>query len=753
MKLKLSVISILIGSACITNITFANDSKVFNPHQNSGTYSFLADKLDKNTNSKATAALKSVLQQHHAYQLFGNENFTIKKEWADELGIHHTRLAQTINGLKVYGTSITLHKNIKLTSNRTNNAVENSYTISGKLAVNKESSALELINKSTKQMSKKLKSAQQAIHSASIEGKVITDPELVYIYLPLIDETKLAWKIEVTWSGNGEFGHDILFYDHESLALLTRHAQVHSAKSRQTYDMNKQEPKQGGGSGTLKCIDSQSCGDASAQRAHDGASGVYDFYKAKFNRDGINSSGMTMKSSVHIGDENGNNVANAYWWLDQMWYGDGDGQTLGDLTLSYDVIGHELTHGVIQYSANLAYKNGSGALNEAWADIMGAAANAYSNGSNQPDWLLAEESYTPNTPGDAMRYMNNPTKDGHSKDWWPERVPYESSPDRYNDYGGVHSNSGIANLAFALLTDGGIHPRNKSTAQVPSIGLSKAEQIFYRALTTYMNENSDFAAARTATARAAQDLYGATEKLAVETAWCAVGVGTCPDPIDDPVDDDPVDDDPIKLDNGITKTGISGAEKSNAYFTLQVPAGATNLVFNTAGRDSSGDADLYVKFGALPVVDEATNVCGNAATSNETCTINNIQAGTYYVLVHAWKAISNVSLTGSYTPPSNGGLEPITEIKENNYAWQGQTFHHDIVIPEGYSRFDVTLTGGYGDMDLYLFSPGSTTPVCQSVNWGNNEVCRIGNPRAGNWHIDTYGKQTSSGVTLKMEAY
>lgn len=134
------------------------------------------------------------------------------------------------------------------------------------------------------------------------------------------------------------------------------------------------------------------------------------------------------------------------------------------------------------------------------------------------------EAFTSSIDGDAIRYMNNPTQDNYSKDWWPEHIAWGGS-----DNGGVHGNSGIANLAFALLVDGGTHPRGKSTQVVQKLGLAKAEQIFYRALTTYMSQSTNFKGAMTATAQAAEDLFGAADKKAVEEAWCAVGVMPCGD--------------------------------------------------------------------------------------------------------------------------------------------------------------------------------------------------------------------------------
>ena len=111
-------------------------------------------------------------------------------------------------------------------------------------------------------------------------------------------------------------------------------------------------------------------------------------------------------------------------------------------------------------------------LNEAWSDILGVSAEAYKNGASSPSWKLGDEAYTPGVAGDALRYMDDPTEDGQSYDYYPER--YTGTQDN----GGVHLNSGIANLAYVLLVDGGSHPRNKTSEQVPSIGLAKAEKIF-----------------------------------------------------------------------------------------------------------------------------------------------------------------------------------------------------------------------------------------------------------------------------------
>jgi vibriolysin len=732
MKIKHLNYLLVAMSVSLSPTTFANSSDGIQAKTLNGQPMFSTGKLGEIGAAFNIKEIQSVLSNYSKVALTRNASFTIKRKWQDEFGNNHTQLTQKINGIEVFGTSVTLHAKSNIaTKGLQKNAGKNEvYAISGILA------HAEPLNNKVKNTLSSSSNKEQVIAIAQALGEVTSTPTQAYVYLPLSEETKLAWQVEVTWDNGGDdFGRDILFYDATSLILLTRHAQVHSAKNWKSYTLQNQS--QSAAPGQLLCTNNQTCGDSSAQRAHDGASKVYDYYKSRFNRNGINNNDLTMVSSVHLG----NNVANAYWTGSQMMYGDGDGQTLADLTLSFDVIGHELTHGVTQYTANLIYNNASGALNEAWSDIMGVAAKAYRDNTTQADWLLAEESYTPGVSGDAMRYMKNPTQDNYSKDWWPDRIPYVSNPTNSNDQGGVHGNSGIANLAFALLVDGGTHPRNKSTATVSGIGLLKAEQIFYRALTTYMSQSTNFSGARSATAQAAQDLYGAGEKTAVETAWCAVGVGACPT----------TGNTTEVLQNGVTKNNISGAEKAEMIFTLDVPAGATNLTFTTSG--GSGDADLFVRFANAPTL--STYDCSSTtATSNETCTISNVQTGKYYVMVQAWNQISGVSLTGSYQG-STGGLDPISEsvssVSVGQSAWTRYTYD----LPAGYSDMNIAISGGSGDADLYInYGSQSTTSDYDCRPWlgGNNESCSFNNPAAGTWYIDVYGYSSASGITLTLTA-
>ncbi|MBS4175269.1 peptidase M4 family protein [Bacillus sp. FJAT-49736] len=230
--------------------------------------------------------------------------------------------------------------------------------------------------------------------------------------------------------------------------------------------------------------------------AHYYAGKVFDYYYSKFKRLSYDNRGADIISTVHYGS----NYNNAAWIGNQMIYGDGDGRTFTQLSGALDVVAHELTHAVTQTTANLAYQAQPGALNESFSDVFG-----YFLDPN--DWLIGEDVYTPGIPGDALRSLSNPTQYGQ-----PDHMRnYQNLPiTQAGDWGGVHTNSGIPNKA--------------AYNTITSIGITKAEQIYYRALTVYLTPNSSFSSARQALVQAAQDLYGSATANSVATAWSQVGV-------------------------------------------------------------------------------------------------------------------------------------------------------------------------------------------------------------------------------------
>ncbi|HEY0093017.1 MAG TPA: M4 family metallopeptidase, partial [Archangium sp.] len=333
------------------------------------------------------------------------------------------------------------------------------------------------------------------------------------------------------------------------------------------------------------------------------------------------------KSTVH----HSTNYTNAFWNGTQMVYGDSNGVDSAPLGKSLDVTVHELTHAVTSSESNLTYSNESGALNEGMSDIFAAYCESWTLGWATPAsvWMIGDDVWTPATAGDALRYMGNPTQDGSSKDYYPTRYTGTS------DNGGVHWNSGIANLAFKLLSTGGSHPRAVTSTVVPAIGVQKAGAIFYKANVDLMTSGTTFAQAKAYTEQAAGTLYGAgsAEQAAVTKAWEAVGVGVAVAS--------------TALTNGVAKTGLSGASGSQTYYYLDVPAGKAVSFVMSGG---TGDADMYVKFGSQPSTtsyDCRPYLGGNA----ETCNIAaKTTTGRFHVMLNGYSAYSSVSLKGTYTP-------------------------------------------------------------------------------------------------------
>jgi len=249
--------------------------------------------------------------------------------------------------------------------------------------------------------------------------------------------------------------------------------------------------------------------DYAAVDAHYYAGKTYDYYKNVYGRNSFDGNGAQIKSTVHYS----RSYNNAFWNGSQMVYGDGDGTTMIELSGGIDVVAHELTHAVTDYTADLVYQYESGALNESLSDVFGTALEFYDN--RNPDWLIGEDIYTPAVIGDALRSMEDPTLYG--------------DPDHYSDLytgtsdnGGVHTNSGIMNKAAYLVSQGGTH----YNVTVQGIGIQKMTAIYYRALTQYLTASSTFSQMRAAAIQSASDLYGSTspEVTTINKAFDAVGV-------------------------------------------------------------------------------------------------------------------------------------------------------------------------------------------------------------------------------------
>ena len=262
---------------------------------------------------------------------------------------------------------------------------------------------------------------------------------------------------------------------------------------------------------------------------------VYDYYFTRFNRNGMDDRNIEVDGIVNplarseanrqTPEVVGTFINNALYCCEGLLvFGNGDGRAFNFLAGGLDVVAHEWTHGVTDFTSNLIYQDESGALNEAFSDIFGAAVEFFyqpaGGGRDQADWLIAEDVYL--LPPGYLRSLNNPVAGGE-----PDHYSLRRFIGTPTDDGGVHFNLTIATHAFYLAVAGG---RNRvSGINVPGVGMSnieRMERVFYRAFTMFLGPNSQFSDARRATLQAATDLFGAgsNERAQVELAWTAVGV-------------------------------------------------------------------------------------------------------------------------------------------------------------------------------------------------------------------------------------
>jgi len=440
---------------------------------------------------------------------------------------------------------------------------------------------------------------------------------------------------------------------------------------------------------------------------------VFDMYN-----DWVNTAPLSFQLQMRV--HYSNNYENAFWDGSAMTFGDG-GNTFYPL-VSLDVSAHEVSHGFTEQNSGLVYSGKSGGLNEAFSDMAGEAAENFMNGSN--DWKVGAQIFKGNG---ALRYMNNPTQDGNS-------IDHQS-----NYYNGidVHHSSGVFNKAFYNL------------ATTTGWDTKKAFQIYAKANQLYWTASVDWDDAGNGVMDAACDLGYNTDD--VKASLTAVGITSDVSAGSNCSTSPPTGGDNV-LQNNVAETNLSAISGDDIIYTMEVPAGATNINFDMSG--GTGDADIYVKFGETPT-DSSYDCRPYAGGNNENCTGTQTN-GTYYVRVKAYSTFSGVSLVGSYTEGDNGGGNEVIDITVNDISVarrQWQRYTQD--LGAGYSSLTVTMSGGTGDADLYVrYGANSTTGNydCRPYKTGNDEVCTIRDPDEGTWHIDIRGYSAATGVTLNIEA-
>lgn len=459
------------------------------------------------------------------------EEFQLNQVIRDETGYFHVRVDQVYNGIHVLGKQLVVHMN----NNGEPYSATGAYLAGITASANPKLTGLEALEKARKHFPGKWKHDDSLVlyqkgaevilvHRVELENDegpkrivALIDAatgELVMSYDDLKSSKPGQGSPEIGTGNSLYSGTVSITTGRDDAGLFSMLDAIRGGL--QTRDLKDKS----GGKGVILTDADNIWGDftrydraTAGVDAHFGAEMTWDYYLNVHGRNGIFNDGKGTVSRVHFRS----NYSNAFWRdsCKCVTYGDGDGILFSPL-VSIEIAGHEMTHGVTAATADLIYRDESGGLNEAMSDIFGTMIEYYASthgAVKDPNYLIGEDVFTPGTPGDALRYMDNPTMDGRSIDTYAN----------YSDGINVHYSSGIANNAFYLLAEGGTH---RLGGTVAGIGREKAEKIFYLALTGYMINDETFSQARADTIRAATQLYGAggEEVASLEQAWSAVGV-------------------------------------------------------------------------------------------------------------------------------------------------------------------------------------------------------------------------------------
>ncbi|MBO0359448.1 M4 family metallopeptidase [Hymenobacter sp. BT186] len=417
--------------------------------------------------------------------------------------------------------------------------------------------------------------------------------------------------------------------------------------------------------------------DNAALDAHWGAQAVYDYWKNVHARNSYNNAGAKIKSYVHFDDTpgDGKGYENAYWNGSVMTYG--DGYSRFDPLTSLDVCAHEIGHAVCSSTANLTYSNESGALNEGFSDIWGAAVEYY-KAPNKATWLIGEDI---DKVRPALRSMSDPNSEGQ-----PDTYRGTSWYSGTGDNGGVHTNSGVLNHWFYILSVGKTGTNDIGSAySVTGIGIDAAAKIAYRTESVYLTASSNYAAARTYSIQAATDLYGAgsAQVTAVTNAWYAVGVGaaagggTTPPP------------------TTVTYCTSKGTNVSYEWIDL-VSIGGIN-------RTSSKDAGYY----------DGTALNANV-TAGTAQTINFSAGFTSTAYTEYWKIFIDYNQDGDF---SDAG-ETVVSGSSSSAATLSSTFTVPATAKNGKTRLRVVMSDNSGTTSCGSYSYGETEDYSITISGG-----------------------------------
>ncbi len=518
----------LIASAAMVVVGFQSGPASAEPDSEEGATAVVLSAAQR------TAVLKDAQAEAtstaRAIGLDGKEKLVVRDVVKDADGTVHTRYERTYEGLPVLGGDLVVHEKkngARSTTKATNARISVDSTAAGVPSAAAKKSALAASGAESTSVASARKVIWAAAGKPTLAWETVvtgvqqdgTPSELHVLTDAATGRQLYSYEAIQTGTGHSQYAGTV------PLGTAPAYTLTDTARGgHKTYDLNGAT----NGTGTLFSDADDIWGDGTpanrqtaAADAHYGAALTWDFYRSELGRNGIKGDGVAAYSRVHYG----NAYVNAFW-SDQcfcMTYGDGAGNAK-PLT-SIDVAGHEMTHGLTSATAGLRYSRESGGLNEATSDILGTSVEFHAaNSSDAGDYLIGEKIDIRGN-GTPLRYMDKPSRDGSSADYWSRSLGRLD----------VHHSSGPANHFFYLLSEGsGAKTVNGVSYDSPTydgstvtgIGRTKAYKIWYKALSTYMTSSTDYAGARTATLQAATDLYGAgsAERTAVATAWSAVNV-------------------------------------------------------------------------------------------------------------------------------------------------------------------------------------------------------------------------------------
>jgi bacillolysin len=612
----------------------------------------------------------------------------------DRLGMEHYRYQQKINNILVEGAVYIMHvKSGKVKSLNGDWIVVDAAGLLAAPSINEcaaQKSAMSAFGAKKYKWQVPEEEAFIRAESGNEYASFAPKTELVYYSGEgpvTLEGMRLAWKINLY--AHDPIGRRIYFIDAENGKVLGMREILHSTNASgtaitafsgtQTVTTDQtsassyrlRETGRGNGINTYNLKKSTSYSGASdftdadnywdnvntakdqyAPDAHWGAEKTYDYYYSKYGRNSINNAGFVLNSYVHYG----NNYYNAFWDGNRMTYGDGSSSNGNKPLTSIDVCGHEISHGLTEFTANLNYSKESGALNEGFSDVLGTAIEFFAKGSDG-NWTIGEDVGT-------FRSMSNPNQYGQ-----PDTYKGTGWATGGSDYGGVHTNSGVLNFWFYLLSQGGSGTNDKGyTYVVTGIGVDDAAAIAYRTLTNYLISTSQFISARTYSLQAASDLFGATstQVTQVGNAWDAVnvsGTSTTPPGCSDVYE---ANESKQAAKSIAVNTDISariGSSTDKDWFKFSTTSSAAKIKVTISNLPADYDLRLYDNKG------KQIGVSQNTGTASESISYNlSNGAANYYVQVGGYNGATSTSCYNLYVATSS-----VNQLIDDNDAEQNAT--------------------------------------------------------------------------------